>query len=195
MWKWIYLNVNFSHCVDPILYTVESLESDSKVNLVTHKNYDYADWITITLGAQKSVKLSGSTTWTPQYNISLMKPWLKADFLGERLREGEQSSGMQKSFNHPMLSLQLGNIITFPYDVAKSYGDKGRNGVVKIFTATQADAVTYFITGQPASKADFNRLTPESIKEISRYSTDDNNHQGALNVIQAVLDNHSPFDL
>ena len=51
MWKWLYLNVNFSHCVDPILYTVESLESDSKVNLVTHKNYDYADWITITLGA------------------------------------------------------------------------------------------------------------------------------------------------
>jgi sugar-phosphatase len=35
----------------------------------------------------------------------------------------------------------------------------------------------------------------ESIKEISRYSTDDNNHQGALNVIQAVLDNHSPFDV
>ncbi|MDQ6581227.1 MULTISPECIES: Cof-type HAD-IIB family hydrolase [Enterobacter cloacae complex] len=34
----------------------------------------------------------------------------------------------------------------------------------------------------------------ESIKEISRYSTDDNNHQGALNVIQAVLDAHSPFD-
>ena len=34
----------------------------------------------------------------------------------------------------------------------------------------------------------------ESIKEISRYSTDDNNHHGALNVIQAVLDNHSPFD-
>jgi hypothetical protein len=51
-------------------------------------------------------------------------------------------------------------------DVAKSYGDKGRNGVVKIFTTTQADAVTYFINGQPASKADFNRLTPESIKEI-----------------------------
>lgn len=35
----------------------------------------------------------------------------------------------------------------------------------------------------------------ESIKEISRYGTDDNNHQGALNVIQAVLDNHSPFDV
>ena len=33
----------------------------------------------------------------------------------------------------------------------------------------------------------------ESIKEISRYGTDDNNHQGALNVIQAVLDGTTPF--
>ena len=105
MWKWLYLNVNFSHCVDPILYTVESLEGDSKVNLVTHKNYDYADWITITLGAQKNVKLGHEVTWTPQYNLSLMKPWLKAEFLGE-----------QKCFNHPMLSLQLGNIVTLPHD-------------------------------------------------------------------------------
>ena len=30
MWKWIYLNINFSHCVDPILYTAKSFENDSK---------------------------------------------------------------------------------------------------------------------------------------------------------------------
>jgi hypothetical protein len=105
MWKWLYLNTNFSHCVDPILYTAESLESDSKVNLVTYKNYNHADWLTITLGAQKNIKLGHDVTWTPQYNISLMKPWFKADFLGE-----------QKSFSQPMLSLQLGNIVSFPYD-------------------------------------------------------------------------------
>ena len=105
MWKWLYLNTNFSHCVDPILYTAESLESDSKVNLVTYKNYNHADWLTITLGAQKNIKLGHEVTWAPQYNISLMKPWFKADFLGE-----------QKSFSQPMLSLQLGNIVSFPYD-------------------------------------------------------------------------------
>ena len=105
MWKWLYLNTNFSHCVDPILYTAESLESDSKVNLVTYKNYNHADWLTITLGAQKNIKLGHEVTWTPQYNISLMKPWFKADFLGE-----------QKNFSQPMLSLQLGNIVSFPYD-------------------------------------------------------------------------------
>ena len=105
MWKWLYLNVNFSHCVDPILYSAESLENNSKVNLVTYKNYNHADWLTITLGAQKNIKLGHEVTWTPQYNISLMKPWFKADFLGE-----------QKSFSQPMLSLQLGNIVSFPYD-------------------------------------------------------------------------------
>ena len=104
-WMWIYLNTNFSHCVDPILYTAESLENDSKVNLVTYKNYDHLDWLTITLGAQKDIKWGHKVTWTPQYNISLMKPWFKANFLSE-----------QKSFSQPMLLLQLGNIVTFPHD-------------------------------------------------------------------------------
>ena len=104
MWKWLYLAANFSHCVDPILFTASSLEEDSKVNFVTHKNYDHADWITVTLGAQKNVKL-GQATWTPQYNVSLMKPWFKSTFLDE-----------EKSFNHPMLVLQLGNIVTLPHD-------------------------------------------------------------------------------
>ena len=105
MWKWLYLNVNFSHCVDPILYTAESLENDSKVNLVTYRNYDHADWLIVTLGAQKNVKLGSNAIWMPQYNVSLMKPWFKAYFLGE-----------QMTFNHPMLTLQLGNIITLPHD-------------------------------------------------------------------------------
>ena len=105
IWKWLYFNVNFTHCVDPILYTAGSLENDSKVNLVTHKNYDHMDWLTVTLGAQKNVKLGSHATWTPQYNVSLMKPWFKAEFLGK-----------QKSFNQPMLSLQLGNLVTLPHD-------------------------------------------------------------------------------
>ena len=105
MWKWLYLNVNFSHCVDPILSTAESLENDSKVNLVTYRNYDHADWLIVTLGAQKNVKLGSNAIWMPQYNVSLMKPWFKAYFLGEEM-----------TFNHPMLTLQLGNIITLPHD-------------------------------------------------------------------------------
>jgi len=105
MWKWLYLTMNYSHCVDPILYTADSLPGNSKVNFVTYKNYDYADWLTVTLGVQKNVELGGEAIWTPQYNVSLMKPWFETKFLGE-----------QKRFNHPMLALQLGNIITLPHD-------------------------------------------------------------------------------
>ena len=105
MWMWLYLAMNFSHCVDPILYTADSVENDSKINFVTYKNYDYADWLTITLGAQKNVKLSDGVTWTPQYNVSLMKPWFKSTFVGQEM-----------SFNHPMLSFQLGNIVAMPHD-------------------------------------------------------------------------------
>ena len=105
MWKWLYLMTNFSHCVDPILYTAGSLEEDSKVNFVTYLNYDHADWLTVTLGAQKNVKLGDGITWTPQYNVSLMKPWFKSLF-----------NGQEKSFSHPMLTLQLGNIVTLPHD-------------------------------------------------------------------------------
>lgn len=105
MWKWLYLMTNYSHCVDPILYTAGGLEDDSKVNFVTYLNYDYADWLTITLGAQKNVKLGNGITWTPQYNVSLMKPWLKSMF-----------NGQEKNFCHPMLTLQLGNIVALPHD-------------------------------------------------------------------------------
>ena len=105
MWKWLYLMANYSHCVDPIISEAQSMEDDSKVNLVTSKNYDHADWLTVTLGAQKNVKFSDKITWTPQYNVLLMKPWLTTTFLDE-----------EKNFNHPMLSLQLGNIIMLPHD-------------------------------------------------------------------------------
>ena len=105
MWKWLFLTTNFSHCVDPIINSAEILEQDTKVNFVTLKNYNHADWLTVTLGAQKNIKLAEGVIWTPQYNISLMPTWFKTDFLGK-----------QKSFNHTMLSLQLGNLVTLPHD-------------------------------------------------------------------------------
>ena len=105
MWKWLFLTMNFAHCVDPILYTADSIPNDSKINFVTYKNYDHADWLTVTLGAQKNIQLGGDVTWTPQYNIMLMKPWFKSEFKNE-----------QKRFDHPMLTLQLGNIISLPHD-------------------------------------------------------------------------------
>ena len=104
MWRWLFLTVNYTQTVHPILYTAESTEHDSKVNLVTYKNYDQAQWLSVTLGAQKSVELGKGTTWMLQHNVMLMKPWFWATFLDE-----------QKSFNHPMLALQSGNLLSLPH--------------------------------------------------------------------------------
>ena len=51
-------------------------------------------------------------------------------------------------------------------DVANSYGEKGKNGVTKLFTEKLPEAVTYFIDGEKASKADFSKLVPDKVKEI-----------------------------
>lgn len=51
-------------------------------------------------------------------------------------------------------------------DVARSYGEQGKNGVMEIFTNGQTDAITYFINGEPATKEAFNRLSPSEIKTV-----------------------------
>ena len=105
MWNGFYLTANYVHCVDPFLRVVESMEQDSKVNVATTKNYNDCDWLIVTMGAQKSVCLANGVTWTPQYNATLMKQWLTTTF-----------NGLNMHLNTPMLSLQLGNVVSLPHD-------------------------------------------------------------------------------
>ena len=105
MWKGFYLTTNFFHAVDPFIRVMETLEEDSKVNMATTRNYGHCDWIIVTLGMQRDVKLGSGITWTPQYNVSLMKQWFTTTF-----------NGQDKHLDQPMLSLQLGNIVTLPHD-------------------------------------------------------------------------------
>ena len=105
MWKGFYLNTNFNHCVNPFMRVMESIEQDSKVNMATTKNYDHVNWLIVTLGMQRDIRLGSGVTWTPQYNATFMKQWLTTTF-----------NGQDKSMNQPMLSLQLGNIVILPHD-------------------------------------------------------------------------------
>lgn len=105
MWKWLFFTTNYTHCVDPFIRVFESLPQDSKVNIASTKNYSKADWLIFTLGANKDIKLGYDITWTPQYNVTFMKQWLTTKFKGQ-----------DKQLNTPMLSMQLGNIITLPHD-------------------------------------------------------------------------------
>lgn len=77
------------------------------------------------------------------------------------------------------------NVYEADSEVAKSYGDKGKNGVIKIFTEKLPDAVTYFINGKKASKADFTKLSPDSIKEIKVLK------RGSAAAIQACPDGNT----
>ena len=105
MWRGFYLTTNYVHCVDPFLQVVESMEQDSKVNIATIRNYASCDWLIVTLGAQRDVKLADGVTWTPQYNATFMKQWLTTTFRGRDMNH-----------NYPMLSLQMGNIVALPHD-------------------------------------------------------------------------------
>ena len=105
MWKGFFLTTNFVHCVNPFMRVMESSGQDSKVNIATTRNYRDVNWLIVTLGAQKSVAIAEGITWTPQYNATFMKQWLTTTF-----------NGQDKHLNQPMLSLQLGNLLTLPHD-------------------------------------------------------------------------------
>lgn len=77
------------------------------------------------------------------------------------------------------------NVYDADSEVAKSYGDKGKNGVIKIFTEKMPEAVTYFINGKKASKADFNKISPDSIKVIKVLK------RGSAAAIQASPDGNT----
>jgi hypothetical protein len=49
---------------------------------------------------------------------------------------------------------------------ANAYGDKGKHGVMKVFTKRQTDVITYIVNGNPATKSEFDRLSRSDIREI-----------------------------
>ncbi|WP_437891770.1 Cof-type HAD-IIB family hydrolase [Phytobacter sp. V91] len=76
----------------------------------------------------------------------------------------------------------------------------GINRLLERWQLTPKECVTI---GDSGNDAEMLRMTDfsfamanagDAIKVIARHRTDDNNHQGALNVIQAVLDGSAPFN-
>ena len=76
------------------------------------------------------------------------------------------------------------------------------NGITRLLKRWQLSPQNCVTIGDSGNDAEMLRMTPwsfamdnaaDAIKQIARHRTDDNNHQGALNVIQAVLDQTPPF--
>nr|WP_318382237.1 Cof-type HAD-IIB family hydrolase [uncultured Enterobacter sp.] len=76
------------------------------------------------------------------------------------------------------------------------------NGITRLLKRWNVSPGECVTIGDSGNDAEMLRMTDfsfamgnasEAIKSIARHQTDDNNHQGALNVIQAVLDGSGPF--
>ncbi|SCC01601.1 sugar-phosphatase [Kosakonia oryzendophytica] len=77
------------------------------------------------------------------------------------------------------------------------------NGITRLLKRWQVSPQQCVTIGDSGNDAEMLRMTDlsfamgnagEAIKAIARHQTDDNNQQGALNVIQAVLDHTTPFN-
>ena len=51
-------------------------------------------------------------------------------------------------------------------DVANAYGEKGKNGVLKIFTKASKDNVQYVVDGKPATFQEVKDITPSKISNV-----------------------------
>ena len=51
-------------------------------------------------------------------------------------------------------------------DVANAYGEKGKNGVLKIFTKASKDNVLYVVDGKPATSQEVKDIAPSKISNI-----------------------------
>ena len=51
-------------------------------------------------------------------------------------------------------------------DVANAYGEKGKNGVLKIFTKASKDNVQYVVDGKPATSQEVKDIAPSKISNV-----------------------------
>ena len=58
------------------------------------------------------------------------------------------------------------NVYKSGSDVANAYGEKGKNGVLKIFTKASKDNVQYVVDGKPATFQEVKDITPSKISNI-----------------------------
>lgn len=114
-YKWIYLMANFTHSTNEIIYCSNAMENDSKISLVSYKNIDRLDKLTLycSLSPQFSI-------WKPTLNFGYIQQWLEMPYLGS-----------SKKFNRPIFLVQLYNALELPFDYTLrfdgSYIGKGNN--------------------------------------------------------------------
>lgn len=140
---------------------------DMKVlpNTTIHNIFTTDDWVKITgtktaTTAHVLTKEEAEARGLP-ITSSSMKAFMENPLI---IVDGEEFTGSLYEFG--VDNIDYIDVYEPDDEVAKSYGEKGKNGVIKMFTRKQQDAVIYVINGKSASKQDFNNLSHDDIKKI-----------------------------
>ena len=78
--------------------------------------------------------------------------------------DGKEYSGSIKDIKPGDISSI--NVYKAGSDVANSYGDKGKNGVVKIFTRANKENILYVVDGKSATSQEVKDIDPSKISNI-----------------------------
>ena len=134
----------------------ENLDSTEVISLQTKTIFNVPDNGSWTIVGQSSDTITASRT--PAMRMETMSaPFIILDGKVYMGKMGDIKPADIKSIN----------IYKRGSDVAHSYGEQGKNGVIEIFTLRLPDAITYFINGEPATKEAFKSLSPESINKVT----------------------------
>ena len=71
-WKFLSLNVNYSHLKDVVLQLGRQVEGHESTTLIVQENVDKKDVLTLSLTAAPHIGI-----WNPQLTVSMMKEWMK----------------------------------------------------------------------------------------------------------------------
>ncbi|UKI45555.1 MAG: TonB-dependent receptor plug domain-containing protein [Phocaeicola vulgatus] len=136
------------------IYTDELLPDSLKnrISQVTTNVYEITKGTPT--GAEKSAK-EGKTE--VHVDVLSTKPLIILD--------GEEYNGSLNDIKPE--DIKSVNVYKAGNEVANAYGEKGKNGVMKIFTKASEDSISYIINGKPASSKEMKEISSSNISSVT----------------------------
>lgn len=100
MWRYFYAVLMYNHEADAVFNTTRTYGDDPLVKVLTFMNVPHYQNLQFTLGAQLTYGC-----WQPTPEIGVLKQFCSLDY-----------KGVRTSFNKPMYSFTLDNVLSLPHD-------------------------------------------------------------------------------
>lgn len=129
--------------------------------VVIHNIFTDSEWIRVTnrpLGKsiEPDIRIEGNMRYEKLSDDDVVNPLV--------LMDGEEYSGEISEIDPA--SVKCINVYKPGSEVALHYGEKGKNGVMEIFTKSFPEGITYLIDDSLVTKEKVNQLSPEKIKGV-----------------------------